>query len=57
VRGIISIRFASAGAQERKAGRQDGRKKSQEVYISRMREATLAGGFQPNLEIVCVSSL
>jgi len=48
---MICIRLA----QEKKAAY--GEEKSQEVYISRMREATLAGGFQPNLEIVCVSSL
>ena len=46
MREIISIRLACAGAQEKKAvqeeGRKEGRKeeKSQEVYISRMRGVT-----------------
>jgi len=38
MREIISIRLASAGAQEKKEGWQEGR--SQEVYISRMCGAT-----------------
>jgi len=48
VREIIFTSLACAGAQEK---RQNGRKeeKSQEVYISRMRGAPLAGRFQPNL--------
>jgi len=33
--------------KKKKAGREE--EKSQEVYISRMRGATLAGGCQPNL--------
>jgi len=40
VREIISIRLACAGVQEKKAARKAGRKKSQEVYISRMCGAT-----------------
>jgi len=45
VREIISVRLVCAGAQEKKAGRQAGRKeeKSQEVYISRMCGATPSG--------------
>jgi len=45
VREIISIRVAYAGAQEKKAVKQEGRKeeKSQEVYISRMCGATPSG--------------
>jgi len=41
VHEIISIRLACAGAQERKKGWKE--EKSQEVYISRMRGATLSG--------------
>jgi len=57
VREIISIRLACAGAQEKKAIKQEGRKeeKSQEVYIHVCVEQPLAGGFQPNLADVFVS--
>jgi len=41
VREIIFIRLACAGAQEKKAGRQE--EKSQEVYISRLCGATPSG--------------
>jgi len=51
VREIISIRLACAGAQEKKAGRQEDRKeeKSQEVYISRMRGTPPSGRFPTKL--------
>jgi len=52
MREISSIRLACAGAQEKKAVRQE--EKSQEVYISRMHGATPVGGFQPNLANVFV---
>jgi len=51
MREIISIRLACAGAQEKKAVKQE--EKSQEVYISRMCGATPSG--QPNLAHVFIS--
>jgi len=55
VREIVSIGLACAGTQEKKGGRQEGRK-LQKVYISRMCGATpIAGEFQPIFSHVSVS--
>jgi len=56
VREIKSIRLACAGAQEKKAGKQEGRKKSHMKCIFHVCvERALAGRFQPNLAHVFVS--
>ena len=56
MREIISIRSACAGAQEKKGGRKEGRKKSHKKCIFHVCvERPLAGGFQPNLANVFVS--
>ena len=57
VREIISIRLACAGAQEKKAGRKEGRKKSHKKCIFHVCvERPLAGGFHPNLANKFVSA-